>query len=163
MEAALSRLVGGVFRSAAGALPTTLPQRQHQLPPITGEAMNIVSKIALALVTAASCTVAVAQTYSSDAERRAANREQALERYRASQGTTAARSSDRTTDSDRSAGAAVRETTHKAAQATRKAARSTRNFTHRQLEKSRAFKARQDARGNPGATPSVHAPRAIGR
>src|SRR4051812_16095552 len=125
--------------------------------------MNVVSKIALALVTAASCTVAVAQTYSSDAERRAANREQALERYRASQGTTSGRSTNRRADADRSPTAGARETAHQAAEATRRAGRSTRDFTHRQLERSRAFKARQDARGNPGQPSSVHEPRATGR
>ncbi|NUZ05870.1 hypothetical protein [Piscinibacter koreensis] len=122
--------------------------------------MNVASKIVLALVAAAACSVAAAQTYSSDADRRAANREQALERWRAQQGTTQDSRSDRRYDNDRrgkpSAMQSVRNTTHKAAQ-------STRNFTHRQLQKSRAFKARQDRRGNPGPTPSVHEPRAIGR
>ena len=93
-----------------------------------------IAKIVLAVATFAACAMAGAQTTDqADAQRRAANREEAIARHNAtSQGSSTSNFKENTKDAARSTGRAVKSTTHKAAQ-------STRNFTHRQLTKARNF------------------------
>ena len=81
--------------------------------------MKLLSKLILALATASACAVAGAQT---DADRRARNREEAIAQHKQS-----------------GPMAEVREKTHQGA-------RATRRFTHRELQKARRFKAREDRR-----------------
>jgi hypothetical protein len=112
------------------------------------------SKLVLAMVALGSCVAASAQTYSSDEERRARNREEAIANWE--------RTHDRDGTpqrSDMQPRKGVRETTHETAQ-------KTRSFTHRQLDKVRNFGERQQRR-HPrpaNATPeSDKAPAAIGK
>ena len=92
-----------------------------------------IAKIVLAVATFAACAMAGAQTTDqADAQRRAANREEAIARHNATTQSSTSNFKENTKDAARSTGRAVKSTTHKAAQ-------STRNFTHRQLTKARNF------------------------
>ena len=119
--------------------------------------MNKMSKIAIALTAAASCSFALADM-SSDADqaRRQQNVDEVMARHHLDHDGNSTTQSMATPEHQ-----SVRQRTHRIAEKTRskthdvaektretthEAADSTRNFTHRQLQKSRAFGARQDAK-----------------
>ena len=132
--------------------------------------MNKMSKIAVALTAAASCSFAFADM-SSDADqaRRQQNVDEVLARHHLD------RDGNSTTQSMEPEHRSLRQRTHRLAEKTRdkthdvaektrdtthEVADSTRDFTHRQLQKSRAFGARQDAKykaktGHAPATPAA--------
>lgn len=127
--------------------------------------MNIVSKLVIALAAATTGGVAIASDLSSDQQRRERNREEAIANWQHQQ----AGRDTMTTYLDRhatdrhegqlSAHGSVQENTKIASQ-------KTRTFTHRQLNKMRAFGERQEARlpgpANPTQEPNK-APAAIGK
>ena len=86
--------------------------------------------------TAIASGVANAAQYASDADRRAQNREEALTKWRASNGQTANRVA---ADRPAAQGASLRERT-------RDGGRSVKNFTERQADTVRKFGERQDKR-----------------
>ena len=119
--------------------------------------MKIASKLVLALVAAATCGLAAAQSDVSDQQRRERNREEAIAKWEHQQSGGAV--TERRDDDSIRPHKSVRENTQHAAQ-------KTRSFTHRQLQKMRHFGARQDAQ-HPGpahpARESNKAPTAIGK
>jgi hypothetical protein len=118
--------------------------------------MKLPSQIVLAIVAAASCAAAGAQTYSSDQERRLRNREEAIARHE--------RMGDRTADRS-SVRAESRDAAQTVKEKTRHAAQKTKSFTHRTLEKVRNFGERQQ-RKLPArdATPETDKnPQALGK
>ncbi len=118
--------------------------------------MKSLLALALPLVFAATTAVsgvAHAATYSSDADRRTQNREEALANWRAANGQTTARtttkpSSERPTLRQRThnTSQSVKGFTHRQAERTRSTSQSVKRFTHRQAETVRNFGARQDRR-----------------
>ncbi len=119
--------------------------------------MKNLSKIAVTVATALTCSFAFAQTYGGDDQaRRERNREEEIAKYRAgdvSRDTGPASSrSDRASLRERGhrVAAKTRSKTHQVAAKTRskthQIASSTRNFTHRQAERARDFGARTNER-----------------
>jgi hypothetical protein len=99
--------------------------------------MKTFAKIAFALVAAASCVAAGAQTWDSqaDQERRARNRDEAIAAWEHQQHQRSNVAYD------------DRETPHKSArEVTHEEASKTRSVTHHQLDKMRHFGAEQNAR-----------------
>jgi len=127
--------------------------------------MNIVSKLVVAAAVAATGGVAIASDLSSDQQRRERNREEAIANWQhqqAGRDTMTAyldrQAADRH-EGDSSAHGSVQENAKVASE-------NVRSFTHRQLEKVRAFDARQQARlpgpANPVQEPNK-TPAAIGK
>ena len=127
--------------------------------------MNIVSNIVVAAAVAATGGVAIASDLSSDQQRRERNREEAIANWQhqqAGRDTMTAYLDRQATDRQEghsSANGSVPENAKVASQ-------NVRSFTHRQLEKVRAFGERQQARlpgpANPVQEPN-NAPAALGK
>jgi hypothetical protein len=110
--------------------------------------MKFLPKLALILTTAASCAAGAATlTPQADQERRDRNNEEALAAYRASPESHGAYDDNSVTGKAKHASKTV------SAEAS-KATKPVRDFTHRQLDKSRAFEARQNAKYGMTATPN---------
>lgn len=139
---ALATLSGSALRFDA-------PAFIHSLP---GTVMKILPTLVLVLTAAATCAAGAETSFSSqaDQERRDRNREEALEHYRAANGTADDRAAPRET---------LRERTHDTAETVRakthRTAQSVRHFTHRQAEKARDFSDRQNARYGMDTKPNT--------
>jgi Ni/Co efflux regulator RcnB len=121
--------------------------------------MKFLPKIVLVLTAAASCAAGAASVLSpqADQERRDRNREEALAAYHASPASRGY-SDDTTYRDDDSVTSKAKHAGHTVKMKTEQTTRPVRNFTHRQLNKMRAFSERQDERyGKPTTSaPNPH-------